>query len=903
MPKSIHFIFLALIALVPLVSYADPTAVLRAEEASSAVGVVCNSAQGAIESVELLDLYEGREVYGFTIEEQESLEEALSEVREKWNVVFKDVKGITTPSAQLDEALASMTLADSEVKWETVESQPLITIAQGCFLERIAHRPDSSTLQLNKKLWTAMNDTQRAAVLVHEALLAHDNSLKTSDEQRIRKIVALLFSTQPLNSLTDGIPDDANECTAFNVKDSANVAFHFFKFQNPKNDIEEVLQFTKFRGQYPLGITTVVTPKWSWSKEEGDLFKEVQSAVEDYEPLYIRREFSASGGDEKFFFAELSGDYQVACAKSPQSPLSLLKVTSLGAFDSVAVGGRRTLTFEVSNLGDGKALSMAATNLAAPFSFVGGSYPGQGGTCSTSLAAKTKCLVVIQFAPQSTGNFSGAFTIKYYNGASSDAVGVDISGMGMGPSNLTITDVPGYVFSGVPVGSTRDHTLRISNLGGLRATQIREQGLKPPFQFKGGSFPGEGGTCAEYLDTNSSCNLVITFAPKKKDTFKATVELFYFNGAHETMTAKETTGTAVLPGLLTVSGSDPMDMGEVAIGSSVEITLSFKNIGETSVTSLTGTGLASPFSFANGYFPGKGGTCSSSVSVGATCTMVLRFIPMVTSLSTERLEVFYFDGASRQVAGRDLVASGASPAVLTISDAPKYNFGFVSPGTTVERFFTIANVGAVVATQMSLKNLDAPYSFVGGVYPGTGGTCAKTLAAGATCTVRVAFAPQKEGEFSSVLHVNYSNGTAMNVVQRELYGRAGEPAQLVMATGTLYSFGAVDVGASSSFTFTIFNTGKTAASELNAASQLDGPFAFVGGTFPGTNGTCGESLEVYKSCTVVVFFSPSQPGPFKKTLALSYFNGVAKQIVVQYLEGTGLSTRGQEPWNLLVTGL
>lgn len=893
----INVFFIILFAVAPFIAQASDVKSVSASDNGNAIGVVCKNADGSLKSVELLDLYEARTVHNMPVSVQGSLDEVLTVMRTKLNTLFQDVKSLTTPVQYIDDSETGMKIAHEDILWAPVTDMPAIVLPQGCHLERIADASGEALFQVQGVLWAEMEDVQRAAVIVHQAIRSHLKSMNSNEFQFIRKQVAYLFSSQPVESLLAGVPEDANECTAFNVLDPANVAFHFYKFQNPQNDIEEVLQFSKFRNQYPYGITTVITPKWSWAKEDGDLFKEVQSTVESYEPLYIRRDFSA-GDDERFYFSELSGDYEVSCAQSPKSKLSLLKITSIGAFESVAVGGRRTLLFEVSNLGEGKALSLSVAGLAAPFAFAGGSYPGTGGTCGKNLAPKSKCLVAIDFAPQSTGKFASTLTVKYNNGTSPDSASIDINGAGMGPSNLTLSDVPSYVFTSITVGASRDHTVRVTNLGGLRATNIRDQGLKAPFMFKGGKFPGEGGTCADYLDTNSSCNLVITFAPTAKGTFKGTIELFYFNGAHETMTAKEATGSSILPGRLQVTGVDPMDMGVVAIGGFSEVTIGFKNVGESAISSMSGTGLASPFSFANGYYPGKGGNCSSTLSIGGSCTMVVRFIPMITTSSAESLEVFYFDGAVRQMVSRDLVGAGASPAVLTISDAPKYNFGFVSPGATVERSFTVANVGAVAATSMVIKNLDAPFS-----YSIKGATCGATLAAGATCTVRVAFTPHNEGEFSTALHISYSNGTTASTVERELLGRAGEPAQLIMATGTLYSYGSVAVGSSATMTFTVFNTGKTAATELKMASAMGGAFVFEGGAYPGLGGTCGDTLEVYAACTLTVAFTPSLPGPYAKTLALSYFNGVTQQIAVQYLEGTGISTRGHEPWNLLFTGL
>ena len=45
------------------------------------------------------------------------------------------------------------------------------------------------------------------------------------------------------------------------------------------------------------------------------------------------------------------------------------------------------------------------------------------------------------------------------------------------------------------------------------AGSISATALAAPWSFKGGSYPGTGGTCAAALDPGTSCSIVVTFAP------------------------------------------------------------------------------------------------------------------------------------------------------------------------------------------------------------------------------------------------------------------------------------------------------------------------------------------------------------------------------------------------------
>lgn len=71
-------------------------------------------------------------------------------------------------------------------------------------------------------------------------------------------------------------------------------------------------------------------------------------------------------------------------------------------FGTLASGATDTTTFELKNSGDGDATDVAETGLAAPFKFLGGTFPGTGGTCAATLAAGATCELVVEYAPTAT---------------------------------------------------------------------------------------------------------------------------------------------------------------------------------------------------------------------------------------------------------------------------------------------------------------------------------------------------------------------------------------------------------------------------------------------------------------------------------------------------------------------
>jgi hypothetical protein len=65
----------------------------------------------------------------------------------------------------------------------------------------------------------------------------------------------------------------------------------------------------------------------------------------------------------------------------------------------VHIHGNAVQTFEVTNTGSASAIAIEARPLGAAFSFAGGEYPGEGGTCESTLAPAESCTVVVVFGP------------------------------------------------------------------------------------------------------------------------------------------------------------------------------------------------------------------------------------------------------------------------------------------------------------------------------------------------------------------------------------------------------------------------------------------------------------------------------------------------------------------------
>ncbi len=105
---------------------------------------------------------------------------------------------------------------------------------------------------------------------------------------------------------------------------------------------------------------------------------------------------------------------------------------------------------------------------------------------------------------------------------------------------------------------------------------------------------------------------------------------------------------------------------------------------------------------------------------------------------------------------------GVTPAaVLNVSGGPIYDFGPVTVDRFTDRELTITNIGSLKASEMTASfYLSQNYLFVGGSYPGEGGSCTGVLEPRAFCTVVVRFYPRSVGMLDAFPSFSYYDGYA-----------------------------------------------------------------------------------------------------------------------------------------------
>ena len=552
-------------------------------------------------------------------------------------------------------------------------------------------------------------------------------------------------------------------------------------------------------------------------------------------------------------------------------------------YGTAASGSTAEHAFTMSNSGEISALGIMGTGLSSPFAFKGGTFPGTGGTCLTVLPAGASCTILVTFSPSATGSFTDTIEIGYDSGAGVQRATRDVRGTGAGAAlaSLALSDSPTYNFGIVRVGGTAvEKTFTLTNGGSASATAISAGALGNGFNFKGGNFPGSGGTCVGTLNAGATCTIVITFLPAANGLQASNLSVSYNDAATLRTLSVALSGT----------GAGAGNMVYYSQIRSILNASSCNNCHGAPATDNWGTTYSALLAFKV--------TPNTTPSIQPSQANS-RFIKRISESAAGLPQMGVAPYGNLTPADRqkiiDWIILGApndppaAPASLTIGDGPTYNFGTVTTGNTAEHIFAVSNSGGQAATTLSGGGLAAPFAFKGGSFPGTGGTCATSLNAGASCTLVVTFRPSAAAAASDTIELTYNNGNSTVTVTRPISGTGSGQARatLNLSDGPTFNFGAVLIGARGSKTFTLTNSGSGPAQALTGSALANG-FVYRGEAFPG-GGTCSGTLNASTSCTIVVEFAPASAGPKTGAVSVNYNDGASAQTVSVNLQGLGVN--------------
>jgi uncharacterized repeat protein (TIGR03803 family) len=442
----------------------------------------------------------------------------------------------------------------------------------------------------------------------------------------------------------------------------------------------------------------------------------------------------------------------------------------------------------------------------------------------------------------------------------------------------TATLTPGsFTFASTTVGATSAaQVVTLKNTSAslsLTINTITFTGADP------GSFTQTATTCGASLAAGASCTISVAFKPTHAGALTANLSVAD-NATNSPQTSSLAgTGVAATAPTATLTPTS-LSFGSETVGSTTASqVVTLKNTSASVALTINTNGIS--FTGADpGSFTRTATTCGTTLAAGASCTISVAFKPTHAGALTANLSVA--DNATGSPQTSSLTGTGVAAAVPTATLSPtSLSFGSETLGsTTAAQVVTLKNTSASVALTINTNGI----TFTGadpGSFTQTATTCGTTLAAGASCTISVAFRPTHAGALTAYLSIA---DNATGSPQTSSLAGTGVAAPTATLSPTSLAFGSETVG---STTAAQVVTLKNTSASLTLTINTNG-ITFTGadpGSFTQTATTCGTTLAAGASCTISVAFKPTHAGALTANLSVADNGASSPQTVA--LSGTG----------------
>ena len=473
----------------------------------------------------------------------------------------------------------------------------------------------------------------------------------------------------------------------------------------------------------------------------------------------------------------------------------------------------------VTNTGQSTLQSLAAASTgtnASEFS------KGSGSTCGTTLAAGNSCNFAVVFTPMSSGTRTAIFQITA--SAQGSPFNVSVSGIGANPAALVLTP-SSLTFPSTAQGSSSSaQSIQVTNTGGVPA-QLSPAQLSGDYAFASNN-------CGSSLGPGASCQVAVQFTPTANGSRAG-----LFTLPSSSIPAKQVTaslsGTGAPPASLSASPGSlsfpAQQQGTTSAAQSVTITNS------SGSTAQLGTATLSTQDYAI-----ASNACQGTLAVGSSCTIGVTFTPTAPGARSAILNLPH-DGANLSIS---LSGTGTEPGRLTFSPNPATLPTTAENTTSAPQPISVTNSGGSPAQITSIVP-SGPFGVASSDCP----VAPQTLAAGASCTVQVAFSPPGTAAYSGSLQFSGSFGNAPASVS--LSGQGAAPAAVTLSPGALNFPDTPEGSVSSRQSVTVTSSGGVAVTFSGLSVSADYQIA---------SNNCPTSLAPNATCTVAILFHPGGVG-------------------------------------------
>lgn len=504
------------------------------------------------------------------------------------------------------------------------------------------------------------------------------------------------------------------------------------------------------------------------------------------------------------------------------------------SFGAVQVGASSAVhALTLSNTGDA---ALTVTQVA-----VSDGQFSQTNNCA-SIAPGASCRIEVVLAPTAAGPVAGNLEVAH-NGAG--PVRLALTGTALAPS----ASLAAPEFADTPVGtsSVAYATLTNTGAGALTVEAVAAASVT------GAGFSFESSTCGATLAPDMQCRIAVRFSATHAGSAAGALQVTTSAGVKST-----TLAALAAQGRASLSASNvTFESLQVGLAATRTITLSNTGNAPLAVASVTVSEGAPVFSVTS---------ACSVVPVQGSCPLTVRFSPAADG-NFEGVLTLAHDGEG--VFSAALAGTGRAPAASLSTPA----FAATKVGATSQAVAVLTNTGlaAIGVTPPTAASVTGPdFSFVAT-------SCETTLAAGATCSVTVRFAPSSSAGSTGTLGVMTQAGNKSVVLSTTgIQGIASiSPAALAFGSQQVGSGGAV-------LAAVVTNTG-TAPLQFSGLGLASGSADFA------QSNDCAL-VAVGQSCTVNVLFTPSAEGARSGVVGLAHDGGGLAAIT---LAGTGVAPSAQ----------
>lgn len=535
---------------------------------------------------------------------------------------------------------------------------------------------------------------------------------------------------------------------------------------------------------------------------------------------------------------------------------------AFGTRDVGSTSSAQTVTISAS-LKSGKSI----TGLAVATT---GDFARSGGTCGVTVATGTSCTVLVAFTPAAAGARSG--TLSLAHAGTLTPIVIALSGTGavvtapmasITPTSLTLPDTAIGATSAAPnvsVGNTGTAALTLSAIG---LSNVAD-------------FVIAGGTCAEggSVAPGASCTVSVAFKPSPGATGARSGKLSIAHNAAGSPGEVSLSGNATPAAAPVAALTAALSFGSVDVGaSSTAQTATLSNTGNAAL--VVATIAADSTDFAIG-----GGSCAAggSVAPAGSCTIAVVFKPKAAGARSGSLVVTHNAGNGRSSASLSGTGIALTPAIAVSPTALGYSQTVGTPSAPQTAAVSNTGKAALAISALTIGGAQAAEFHIDGA-----STCAAggSVAAGASCALKVVFTPAATGTRSASLSIGHNASATPTTIALNGVGTAAPQPAVSLSASTL-AFAAQTLGSTSAVqSVTASNSGAALLSFTSIALTGTAAADFTRG------GTCTATttLAAGASCTFAFTFTPGAIGARSATLTLQ--SDASNGAAVLSLSGTG----------------